>query len=80
MPKQIRNKTEYKGVYFVELINGNKSYFIRYKHNGKSFEEKSGRSDQGWDPEKSYNLRQKRISEKMGIIEWHKEKISGDLP
>ena len=64
MPKQIRNKTAYKGVYFVELSNGEKSYFIRYKHNGKSFEERSGRSDQAWDPEKSYNLREKRITEK----------------
>ena len=63
MPKQKRNNTEYKGVYFVELSNGKKSFFIRYKHNGKSFEESVGKSDEGWNPEKAFDFRKKMIFE-----------------
>ena len=51
-------------MYYVELANNKKSYFIRYKHNGRNFEERAGRSDKGWDSERSYNLREKRIFEK----------------
>ena len=64
MPKQKRNKTDFKGVYFVELSNGVKSFFIRYKHNGRSFEERVGKNDDGWDAEKAHNLRKKKIFEK----------------
>jgi len=47
MPRQIRVSTEYSGVYFVKLANQDQSFFIRYKRNGKSVEEKAGRSNQG---------------------------------
>ena len=40
MPKQSRHSTAYSGVYFVELAD-DQSFFIRYKQNGKSFEERA---------------------------------------
>jgi integrase len=46
----------------VELANENKSFFIRYKRNGKSVEEKAGRSNEGWDAEIACLLRDERIS------------------
>ena len=48
MPKQTRHVTAYSGVYFVELADNDKSFFIRYKKNGRSFEERAGRSSKGW--------------------------------
>jgi integrase len=62
MPRQSRHSTEFSGVYFVELANENKSFFIRYKRNGKSVEEKAGRSNEGWDAEIACLLRDERIS------------------
>jgi len=62
MPRQIRVSTEYSGVYFVKLANQDQSFFIRYKRNGKSVEEKAGRSNQGWNAEKAYQLRAKKMS------------------
>ena len=62
MPRQIRVSTEYSGVYFVKLANLDQSFFIRYKRNGKSVEEKAGRSNQGWNAEKAYQLRTERMS------------------
>jgi len=62
MPRQIRVSTEYSGVYFVKLANQDQSFFIRYKRNGKSVEEKAGRSNQGWNAEKAYLLRTERMS------------------
>ncbi len=62
MPRQIRVSTEYSGVYFVKLANQDQSFFIRYKRNGKSVEEKAGRSNQGWNAEKAYQLRTERMS------------------
>jgi integrase len=46
----------------VELANENKSFFIRYKRNGISVEEKAGRSNEGWDAEIACLLRDERIS------------------
>ena len=66
MPRQTRHSTEFSGVYFVELANENKSFFIRYKRNGKSVEERAGRSNEGWDAELAYLLR----SERMSVIEF----------
>ncbi len=63
MPRQIRVSTEYSGVYFVKLANQDQSFFIRYKRNGKSVEEKAGRSNQGMNAEKAYQLRTERLSE-----------------
>jgi len=62
MPRQLRVSTEYSGVYFVKLANQDQSFFIRYKRNGKSVEEKAGRSNQGWNAEKAYHLRSERMS------------------
>jgi len=62
MPRQIRVSTEYSGVYFVKLANQDQSFFIRYKRNGKSVEEKAGRSNEGWNAEKAYQLRTERLS------------------
>ena len=62
MPKQTRHSTAYSGVYFVELADEDQSFFIRYKQNGKSFEERAGRSSQGWNAEKASFLRKKRLS------------------
>jgi len=62
MPRQIRFSTEYSGVYFVKLANQDQSFFIRYKRNGTSVEEKAGRSNQGWNAEKAYQLRTERMS------------------
>ena len=62
MPKQTRHNTAYSGVYFVELADDDQSYFIRYKQNGKSFEERAGRSSQGWNAEKASFLRKERLS------------------
>jgi len=62
MPRQIRVSTKYSGVYFVKLANHDQSFFIRYKRNGKSVEEKAGRSNQGWNAEKAYQLRTERMS------------------
>ena len=55
MPRQIRVSTKYSGVYFVKLANHDQSFFIRYKRNGTSVEEKAGRSNQGWNAEKPTN-------------------------
>ncbi len=63
MPKQKRHKTDYNGIYFVELADDDQSYFIRYKKNGKSFEERAGRSSQGWNAEKASFLRKERLSD-----------------
>ncbi|MDP7047352.1 MAG: site-specific integrase, partial [SAR324 cluster bacterium] len=71
MPRQTRHSTEFSGVYFVELANENKSFFIRYKRNGKSVEERAGRSNEGWDAELAYLLR----SERMSVIELQAGKI-----
>ncbi len=62
MPRQTRYSTEFSGVYFVKLANENKSFFIRYKRHGKSVEEKAGRSNEGWNAEKAYQLRTEMMS------------------
>jgi site-specific recombinase XerD len=72
MPRQTRHITEFSGVYFVKLANGNKSFFIRYKLNGKSVEERAGRSNEGVNAEKAQHLRTERISG----IEFQAEKLN----
>ena len=62
MPKQTRHSTAYSGVYFVELADDDQSFFIRFKQNGKSFEERAGRSSKGWNAEKASFLRKERLS------------------
>jgi len=76
MPKQTRHSTAYSGVYFVELADDDQSFFIRYKQNGKSFEERAGRSSKGWNAEKASFLRKERLSgvNPLGRCSWN---ISG---
>ena len=73
MPKQTRHSTAYSGVYFVELADEDQSFFIRYKQNGKSFEERAGRSTQGWNAEKASFLRKERLSgvNPLGRYSWN---------
>ena len=78
MPKQIRKSTDYCGVYFVELADEDHSFFIRYKRNGKSFEERAGRSSQGWNAEKASYLRKERITgvnPKVSYLSYSKEQF-----
>ena len=48
MPRQSRNITRHNGVYYVELANGDQTFFIRYKKDSKLIEERAGRRSQGW--------------------------------
>ena len=78
MPKQMRKSTDYCGVYFVELADEDHSFFIRYKRNGKSFEERAGRSSQGWNAEKASYLRKERITgvnPKVSYLSYSKEQF-----
>ena len=74
MPRQTRHSTEFSGVYFVKLANENQSFFIRYKHNGKSVEEKAGHSNEGWDAEIACLLR----AERMAGTEFQQRKFQHD--
>ena len=74
MPRQTRHSTEFSGVYFVKLANENQSFFIRYKHNGKSIEEKAGHSNEGWDAEIACLLR----AERMAGTEFQQRKFQHD--
>ena len=64
MPKQERTSTKFNGVYFVELANGDQTYFMRYKKDGKLIEEKAGRKTQGWTAPKANRLRTERLAGK----------------
>ena len=64
MPRQFRNYTRHNGVYFVELANGDQTFFIRYKKDRKLIEEKAGRRSQGWTAAKANRLRTERIAGK----------------
>ena len=65
MPKQIRKKTRYTGVYLVDLSSGDQSFFIRYKKEGKLIEERAGRKKQGMTSAKANQLRAERMSGKL---------------
>ena len=81
MPKQTRLSTADSGVYFVELADEDQSFFIRYKQNGKSYEERAGRSSQGWNAEKASCLRKERLSSvnPLGRYSWKgKGELEGD--
>ena len=64
MPRQFRNYTRHNGVYFVELANGDQTFFIRYKKGRKLIEERAGRRSQGWTAAKANRLRTERIAGK----------------
>ena len=66
MPRQFRNYTRHNGVYFVELANGDQTFFIRYKKDRKLIEEKAGRRSQGWTAAKANRLRTERLAGKTG--------------
>ena len=66
-----RHKTKYPGVYFIEgkIASGNKTekiYYIRYRRDGKSIEEKAGRQYQNdMTPSRASGIRAKRIEGKQ---------------
>ena len=64
MPRQFRNYSRHNGVYFVELANGDQTFFIRYKKGRKLIEERAGRRSQGWTAAKANRLRTERIAGK----------------
>ena len=64
MPRQFRNYTRHNGVYFVELANGDQTFFIRYKKDRKLIEERAGRRSQGWTAAKANRLRTERLAGK----------------
>ena len=64
MPRQCRNYTRHNGVYFVELANGDQTFFIRYKKDRKLIEERAGRKSQGWTAAKANRLRTDRLAGK----------------
>ena len=66
MPKQSRNITRHNGVYYVELANGDQTFFIRYKKDRKLIEERAGRRSQGWTAAKANRLRTERLAGKTG--------------
>ena len=64
MPRQCRNYTRHNGVYFVELANGDQTFFVRYKKDRKLIEERAGRKNQGWTAAKANRLRTERLAGK----------------
>ena len=42
-----KKSNKYTGVYYQELINGDKSYYITYKHNKKDIWKKIGLYSEG---------------------------------
>ena len=64
MPRQFRNHTRHNGVYFVELANGDQTFFIRYKKDRNLIEERAGRRSQGWTAAKANRLRTERLAGK----------------
>ena len=66
MPRQFRNYTRHNGVYFVELANGDQTFFIRYKKDRNLIEERAGRRSQGWTAAKANRLRTERLAGKTG--------------
>ena len=65
MPKQIRRRTRYTGVYVVDLSSGDQTFFIRYKSDGKLIEERAGRKKQGMTGAKANQIRAEKMSGKL---------------
>ena len=66
MPKQVRSKTKYAGVFYISGTSAQgkpeKIYYIRYRKNGKMVEEKAGRQFQDdMTPARASGLRASRI-------------------
>ena len=66
MPRQSRNITRHNGVYYVELANGDQTFFVRYKKDSELIEERAGRRSQGWTAAKANRLRTERLAGKTG--------------
>jgi integrase len=69
MPVQERNKTGYKGVYFIwgtHRVTGKpeKIYYIAYRKDGKLISEKAGRQSEDMSPARASKLRALRIAGK----------------
>lgn len=70
MPKQERFSTKYPGVYYIlaKAIGSNKEekiFYLRFKKDGQTYEEKAGRSiSDGMTPAKAANIRAERIQGK----------------
>ena len=65
MPKQRRiGIKKYTGVFYVDLADGDQTYFIRYKKDRKLIEERAGRKRQGWTAAKANHLRTERLAGK----------------
>ena len=64
MPKQTRVSTKYTGIFHVDLANGDQTFYMRYKKDGKLIEERAGRKTQGWTAAKAYRLRTERLAGK----------------
>jgi hypothetical protein len=71
MPKQKRFKTNYPGVYYVKSKAVGRSgieriYYIRYKRDGKTIEEKAGRQYQNdMTPARAAGVRAQRVEGKQ---------------
>jgi len=71
MAKTVRHKTRYPGVYFVESKKSStgrpeKTYYIRYRKDGKSVEEKAGRQfADDMTPARASGIRAQRIEGKQ---------------
>ncbi|WP_035242246.1 tyrosine-type recombinase/integrase [Desulfobacter vibrioformis] len=81
MPKQIRTKTKYAGVFYVEGTSAQgkpeKVYYIRYRKSGKMVEEKAGRQYQDdMTPARASGIRAQKID---GEKETNQEKRDAEL-
>lgn len=89
MPRKRRIKTPYAGVYYIEGPPNNsgkieRTYYIRYRANGKLREEKAGRQFQDdMTPEKAAKIRADKITGKSNHIivssHFNKEKTESSL-
>ncbi|NDV28159.1 site-specific integrase [Desulfovibrio sp. JC010] len=81
MAAKKRNKTAYKGVFYITSTNpttgaNERIYYIRYYKNGKSIEEKAGRQHQDrMTPAKANRLRVLRIEGRVDSNEERREKV-----
>ena len=65
MPKQRRiGAKKYTGVFYVDLADGDQTFYIRYKKDRKLIEERAGRKRQGWTAAKANHLRTERLEGK----------------
>lgn len=84
MAAKKRNKTAYKGVFYITSTNpttgaNERIYYIRYYKKGKAIEEKAGRQHQDqMTPTKANRLRVLRIENRIDSNEERREKIRAE--